>query len=261
MIALSVVSFVSDNSYKIERTYNSLREQKLDSFEWIIIDNTTTKKVDYCEDWCKCYNLSSSCSIPEIFNHVYHVAQGKYLLFWNSGSVVQGGFGLIIDLLQRYNKDIIWGNIISTDGDYEYNYPQREDFSMFYLIEHQIPLQSALIRRELFEKIGWFECGNIAFDFAFFFKTIVANQCTIQFLADFSVMANPFGFIEKHTDRSKAILESVVRQFPRIIGEDNVQLRLPSEVDAAMSFFRFMQNNRFIRLLYSIIVKPFNYKR
>jgi len=257
-LKLSIITIQNDNSNQIEETYQNLIQYNNFIHEWIIfsfIETSFHRK----EKWITYIESNINQNFFDIFYQATNQATGTYLLFLNCGSIIQDNCDLQDIFSQEMDKDILWGNIVSSDNEFRYNYPQREDFSMFYLIEHPIPLQSTLIKRETFEKYGGFDSDNdVAFDFAFFFRTIVKNQCSVRFLPDFMVIANPFDEIEKHINRTNEIIKCLVQQYPRLVGEDNPQLRLPSEVHSAMQFWRFLQNNWFARVLYSTIIKPFN---
>lgn len=257
---ISIVTVFKGDISSLERTYCSLASQYDDSFEWIVIcprDST----LSFSDSWIKPQYEHNIDNDVVFLNQVIQCANGRYILFLESGSSINSTCMLKNISLHELNEDIIWGDIVSADRKYSYDYPRREDFSMFYLIEHPIPLQSSLIKRNTFETYDGFDSNNyIAFDFDFFLKTIVTHQCSVRFLPELSVCANPFSF-EKHKERISKILETIVVRYPRLIGEDTPQLRLPSEIHSAMQFWRFLQQNTMINLLYTICIKPFIHKK
>lgn len=252
---VSVITIIGENSDGLAATYNSLLKHYDGSFNWIIL--TTDDSISPISDtWVKVHIESRNLNDIALFNQAVEYAQGDYILFLNNGSTIDDKSDLY-SAISSVSEDVIWGNIVSNDDGFCYSYPQREDFSMFYLIEHPLPLQSTLIKRSTFEKYSGFDINNsIAFDFDFFLKSIVSSQCTVRFAPKLSVCANPFSF-EKHVRRTTEILNTIVIRYPRLIGEDNPQLRLPSEIHSAMCFWRFLQNNTMINLLYNVCIKPF----
>lgn len=256
MTELSIISIFSDIR-ETEITYQSLKKQNQDYFEWIVVDINSVSRFNYDDRWIKYYNIPQFTNEIDLINQAINFSKGKYVMILNMGTSFDAKFSINSLELPKRETDFIWGNIISTSSDYQYHYPQRDDFSMFYLIEHPIPLQSTLIKRSTFEKYSGFDINNsIAFDFDFFLRTIVSSQCTVRFVPELSMYANPFSF-EKHVNRTTEILNTIVNRYPRLIGEDNPRLRLPSEIHSAMCFWRFLQNNTMINLLYNVCIKPF----
>lgn len=261
MVRVSVVSWVKGNPAQLQSTHESLRSINGFSVEWILISEDELPNSPILQEEWVIHKVVSNCNICEVFNISTHIAHGEYLLFLNEGSSVKLSDSQPISLAFNECTDIAWGHIVSSDSGYCYVYPQREDFSMFYLIEHNIPLQSTFIKRELLERLGGFDNDKpVAFDFAFFYKAVISNQCSVRFIPQLQVCAIPFVSFEEHMDRAPEIIKTVVAMYPRLVGDDNPQLRLPSEIHSAMRFWRFLQTNVWIKFAYNVFVKPFKKK-
>ena len=108
-------------------------------------------------------------------------ATGEYLLFLNSGDTLINVNSLqsLIDLGK--NADIIYGNIKMTESSKsrEVIFPQSLSFKFFFI--NSLPHPCTLIRKELFNVVGYYrEDFKIAADWAFFVQAICKYNCTYQ---------------------------------------------------------------------------------
>ena len=127
-------------------------------------------------------------------------------------------------LAECKDEDIVFGNVkvpnnkkrLTTIG------PKCDDFSLFTLLENPIPLSGALIKKDLFHKIGFFDdtlTESCVFDF--FFKAIVMNNCTLRYVSTSVAtckIAEPSMFGNNTSSNEFRIV--LDRYMPRLYGKD-----------------------------------------
>lgn len=178
---LSIITINYNNASGLKKTMQSVVNQTWDNFEYIVIDgNSTDNSVAIIKEF-NFINLKwvseNDAGIYNAMNKGIKRAKGEYLLFLNSGDYfynnqvlmkVKNHFSLSISFLsghlfyKKENKEIIR------------KHPTNISFS--YLVAKSISHSSTFIKKEMFEKHGFYnESNKIVSDWEFFFKTIGLN--------------------------------------------------------------------------------------
>ncbi|NCC71135.1 glycosyltransferase, partial [bacterium] len=110
---------------------------------------------------------------------------GEYLQFLNSGDYLLSKEILKKVFSKINNKDIYYGSSLrksEIEEIFEFKEPQNLTFKRFF--DYSICHQSMFIKKEVFEKIGFYnEKLKIASDWEFNVKAIILNNCSLGFLS------------------------------------------------------------------------------
>lgn len=177
---LTIITINLNNAKGLEETIASVAAQKNAEFEYLIIDGGST---DQSTALLAKHQKHISAFISEKDNGVYHamnkgikLAKGKYLLFLNSGDTLSRHH-VITDLLEYLKtnpqKDIYYTDVIFVDKikKFAYGYPFPKQLDMTYFLTRSICHQISVIRRSLFDELGYYdESYRLVSDWAFFLK-------------------------------------------------------------------------------------------
>jgi len=178
---LSIITINYNDSNGIKKTMKSVECQTWKAFEHIIIDGAST---DNSLKVIKSFSYPNINYISEPDTGIYNAmnkgikkANGKYLLFLNSGDILLKKESLeTIAQYLRGESSFVGCNLVLDypSGTEEKTHPEKISFS--YLISKTIYHPSTFIKREMFNLYGLYNEGNsIVSDWEFFFKTIGLN--------------------------------------------------------------------------------------
>lgn len=190
MIKVSIITVNFNNAKGLENTINSVREQTYKNIEFIIIDGFSTdnskniilKNQDIISYWIS----EKDDGIYDAMNKGIKVCNGEYILFLNSGDFLTNK-KIIHDIFNKeYIEDLIIGRqlFINTKGQIGCS-PKlsKKDFNITYFLSSTIPHQATFIRKNLFEKIGYYDTNyKVSADWVFWIKAIVENRCSINLI-------------------------------------------------------------------------------
>ena len=187
-MTLSIITINKDNSTGLERTVNSVISQSFRDFEYIIVDgNSCDNSVDIIKehenDVTKMVWVSEVDSgIFDAMNKGIRLASGTYLLFLNSGDVLDSNDALQSVFKDDHQSDIIIGECRVMDKDRQIWLSKPEDkYTLKSLVNSSIPHQSSFIRKDLFNRYGLYRDDlRIMGDWEFFMRTIIINNCTVE---------------------------------------------------------------------------------
>lgn len=214
---LSIITINFNDAVGLEKTVNSVENQTYTNFEYIIIDGGS--KDGSCEYLNKKKELFSylisekDSGIYNAMNKGIRKASGEYLLFLNSGDVLNG-----INALQEFignsnfSGDIIYGDYKFING--EKIYPDLLTPRHFF--KSSLPHQSSFIKRNLFSKFGFYEERfEIVSDKAFFLKCLLSNMVKFSHIhqalsiADLKGISNNKEFKDKVENENITILKEL----------------------------------------------------
>lgn len=221
---LSIITINFNNSEGLYRTMKSVFFQTRKDFEYCVVDG---KSVDNSVEIIKSFGndvLTSFHWISERDSGIYNamnkginMTDGEYLLFLNSGDWLYDE-NVVADFMESgYTQDIVDGNVFvlygekgvidASPGDSEVDF----DFFFHYSLWHQ----SAFIRRDAFERFGFYdESFRIVSDWDFFMRSICFMNASYKHW-DRTVSYYPFDGISsvaenevlKKTERESALLK------------------------------------------------------
>lgn len=157
---VSVITICYNIKDEIERTCKSIIEQTCQDFEWIVVDGGSTDgTLEILEKYKHRINIFISEADSGIYNAMnkgIKRASGKFLIFMNGGDCFAD-----IDIIEEFKNldgiydyaDIIYGNSMFNGKEVQYPYPLTKQYFYNQCINHQ----SSFIKKELFDKYGYYD--------------------------------------------------------------------------------------------------------
>lgn len=161
MIKLSIITVNYNNKEGLINTIKSVINQSWNNFEYIIIDGESD---DGSVEVINEYNSQITYWISEKDSGIYNAmnkgisnAKGEYILFLNSGDVLNDNQALNNIYEYLYNYDIISFNlrVIGESMDFIKIYPKNISFS--YFLQDTLPHPATFIKRTNFDSVGFYD--------------------------------------------------------------------------------------------------------
>jgi glycosyltransferase involved in cell wall biosynthesis len=175
---LSIVTINYNNCIGLEKTIASVISQNYRNFEFLVIDGDSTdgSKAILAKNKDRInYSISEpDTGIYNAMNKGIKVASGEYLLFLNSGDVLNGVIALESFILHPdFVGDIIYGDYKFEKGEKVY----PEYLTPLFFVRSSLPHQSTFFKKEVFDTMGFYdEKYKIVSDRAFYIKCFLSNQ-------------------------------------------------------------------------------------
>lgn len=179
---ISIITINLNNAKGLKETVKSVLSQSYRSFEFIIIDgNSNDNSLEVINKYKKsiCFWVSEEDNgIYQAMNKGIKVAKGEYLLFLNSGDVLNGNKAIENYVNHpNFKGDVIYGNYKFEKG--EKIYPEK--LTPLHFFNSSLPHQSSFIKKELFSKFGFYdENYKIVSDKAFFIKCFLSKKVVFK---------------------------------------------------------------------------------
>lgn len=188
MPLVSIITINYNNAAALEKTIESVMNQGFDDKEYIVIDGGSN---DESLNVIKKYSAGINYYVSEKDHGIYDAqnkgikaARGKYLLFLNSGDFLCNNKVLQTVFSTQPVADIIYGNMRINWGN---NSISTGKMPAVITAEHMYrdtlwhPV--SFIKKELFENYGNYNQNyKLVADYDFFFKTIIANKVSTQYI-------------------------------------------------------------------------------
>lgn len=187
---LSIITINYNNKTGLVKTIKSVMSQTRRDFEWIIIDGDSTDgSKEIIEELAKNNKsiISYWCSEPDkgIYNAMnkgIFNASGDYVLFLNSGDSFADP-NVLSDFsswICEHHHDIITGDLMINDKSDNIRYaPDSRDLDMGYMCSFSLNHPSSFIKRDLFEKYGYYdETLKIVSDWKWFLYATIVHNCS-----------------------------------------------------------------------------------
>ena len=193
---LSIITVNLNNCEGLKRTIDSVVSQTFLGYEWIVIDGGSSdgsrELIDRSSHLFSYWVSEPDTGVYNAMNKGIKIAKGDYLLFLNSGDWLFDSTVLERVFAPNYQGDILFASkYMARFKDGRSMICEREygnSFSPFNIIRQTINHQSAFIKRDLFDKYGYYdESYRIIADRKFFFETILLHNATTIML-DFIVV-------------------------------------------------------------------------
>lgn len=230
---LSIITINYNNKRGLQKTIDSIKSQTSKHFEHLIIDGgsldgsvNTIKSYVEIVPYKVLWKSERDKGIYNAMNKGIRLATGEYVQILNSGDtladidVVEKMEGM----LQRLNNSeeqpipIIYGNMIKDFGNGYFlkdtcSYQSITPESFLYFYNGTLNHNCAFIRRDLFEKYGYYnEEMKICSDWEWYIKAIIlGNEKTYYYNVDVTVF-DMFGVSESN-GRNKDIIKKERREF------------------------------------------------
>lgn len=202
MKKISVITVNYNNAAGLEQTVKSVLDQSYQNFEYIVVDGGSTDgSVNILEQYKDKFRWTSEKDEGMYFamNKGIKAAKGEFLLFLNSGDFFCDNrvlervmsYGLDCDIVYG-NMMINWGNGKITPG----KMPKK--ISVEHMYKDTLWHPVSFIKKSLFLTLGLYDVSyKMVADYAFFFKSIIANKATTKHIPVFIAEYSTDGFSSK----------------------------------------------------------------
>lgn len=191
-IKLSIITINYNNASGLRKTMESVFAQTCKDFEYIVVDGASTDgSVDVIREYdslnAQCSTLNTFTWVSEPDTGIYNamnkgirLSKGDYLLFLNSGDVLQNSQVVYNFSHETVSADIATGIESFSNGRLK-PAPTDSQLSYEFFYEDTLMHQSSFIRRESFYKYGMYrEDYRIVSDWEWFFRVIVRDGASYQ---------------------------------------------------------------------------------
>lgn len=216
----SIITINYNNQIGLIKTVNSVKNQSLRDFEFIIIDGGST---DGSKEYIQENNEFIDYWISEKDNGIYHamnkgiaVANGEYCLFLNSGDYLVDSEVLNKVINEKLNADIVYGNLLK--GNHKDYFQDKGvsscELSFLQLYNSTINHPASFIKTSLFKKFGLYkEDLKIVSDWEFFFRVIIFHNVKVKYIDINITYFDLTGISSKQFDLIKKERYEVVRSY------------------------------------------------
>jgi len=180
---ITVITINLNNAEGLRRTIKSVVEQHQRNIEYIVIDGGSTDgSLDVIREFADKihYWVSEKDSgIYEAMNKAIDLATGYYLNFLNSGDHYSNPLSLKMLLDSSDQKDIVYGNIsvVEENNTWVKKYPAYLNFK--YLMVDTLPHPASLIRKRMFDIIGFYDTSlKVVADWKFFILAVIRHKAS-----------------------------------------------------------------------------------
>lgn len=222
---LSIITINYNNLRGLEKTIQSVLNQTLKNFEFIIIDGGST---DGSKEYIQEKNEFVDYWVSESDNGIYHamnkgieVAKGEYCLFLNSGDYLVDSEVLYQVINNKIDADIIYGNLLKgNDKDYFLDKGiSSSELTFLQLYNSTINHPASFIKTSLFRNFGLYkEHFKIVSDWEFFFRVIIFHNVQVKYIDVNISYFDLAGISSKQLDLIKKERYEVIRSyFPELL--------------------------------------------
>jgi len=187
MSKISIITINLNNAKGLQRTIESVLSQSYTDYEFVIIDGASTDgSVDIIKKkGSKNFYWQSEPDdgIYDAMNKGIRHAKSDYCLFLNSGDILYSP-----DILEKViqiglHDDIVYGNCVlqQKKGSNIQRFPK--DLTFYWLFTEYLCHPSTFIKRELFNKTGYYNVDRkIVADWEFFLLAIGKHNVSVRFV-------------------------------------------------------------------------------
>lgn len=253
---LSIITVNLNNKDGLPKTIDSVISQTFKDFEWIVIDGGST---DGSKELIEKYSDHISYWVSEPDNGIYNAmnkgikaSKGEYLLFLNSGDIINESTTLE-DVFNLYPEDdIVTGQVINIDTQKLLRVYNKSLFMQLY--NNTLNHQGTFIKRSLFKDRLYDETLRIVSDWKFWLQTIIWGNASTKVIDVIVSQQEMNGISNGKNPLLKEEREKVKKEFfPPLLQKelDNLQEIRNSDIYRNSTF---LKNNhpKFYALFYRI---------
>lgn len=220
---LSIITINFNNKEGLEKTFESVVNQKYKDFEYIVIDGGSTdgskEFLEQNQDKITYWVSEPDKGIYNAMNKGILKAKGTYLQFLNSGDFLTNS--TILEQVAPYlnDSDVVYGNMIksridengveNTTVDYG---PRYNELTLRTFIVGTLNHSSTFIAKDLFDKYGLYdETLKIISDWKFFLIACGLNKCEGKYIDIDVAVFDMTGISNSQKEKLFAEKESVLK--------------------------------------------------
>jgi len=237
---LSIITVCYNNKEGLRKTMESVKRQTFKEYEYIVIDGGSTdgtvELIKENEQYIDYWVSEKDNGIYNAMNKGIKVAKGEYCYFLNSDDCIAAP-----DTVERIfekmkeDVDIVYGNLAIRKGEKinrVIKYPQEISYYTFFRGEGVMHHQASYIKKDLFEKYGYYrdEIKYVA-DNLFFFETIILHNVSCQYIDRvFSTfLGGGVSSAVYSEEDQKALINAYKSSVPNLVWKDYEHLKEKNE--------------------------------
>lgn len=240
MPILSIITVNLNTCLGLKKTIDSVIRQSFIDYQFIVVDGASVDEsitvIETNQQQIDKWISEPDSGIYNAMNKGIRQAKGKYCLFLNSGDWLADENVLSRVFEHQQDADIISGDIAfydSAKNAVKWLVPSPDVLTAKTLFNGTLPHQATFIKRELFDKYGFYnENLKIAADWQFFLETLLEHHVTYRHYPGLVAYFNMDG-ISCRTEtqdlpkrEKRAILET---KYPRFIADYDLLDQLEKE--------------------------------
>lgn len=184
---ITIITINYNNVLGLKKTLQSVKEQSLQNYEYIVIDgNSTDGSQNIMKQYASIITTAISESDTGVFNAMNKgiaLATGKYCLFLNSGDYLSDKYVLEKAIKYLDGTDFISGNTICENNKGKRTFwPAPKFLSCYVIIRYALSHQSTFIKTDLLKKRPYREDLKIASDWEQELYELVFHDATYKYL-------------------------------------------------------------------------------
>ena len=238
---LSIVTINRNNAAGLEKTLQSVSIQTFKEFEYIVVDGASTddsvgviKKYESQFEHLK-WVSEPDAGIYNAMNKGIRMASGDYIQMLNSADALAAPEvteWMLGTLAKLGNLSILYGNMVKCFPDGRKMVDKcfaGQEITMLGMFTGTLNHDSAYIRRDLFEKYGYYdESLKIVADWKWYLKAIVLGGEKPQYVDRDVTLYDMTGISETNKELDKAERRKVLEElFPKAVLADYTQYAFP----------------------------------
>ncbi|WP_299522912.1 glycosyltransferase family 2 protein [Winogradskyella sp.] len=233
MKELTIITVNYNNASGLRDTIISVKNQNIDTIEHVVIDGASSDgSISILEEYTSHvkYKTEPDSGVYEAMNKGIKLAEGKFLLFLNSGDVLHDD-NVLTNVLPKLKSEyaICYGNLVfkSESDRFVQKYPERLSFSFF--LKESLPHPATFIQKSLFDTLFFYsETFKIVSDWEFFICAICKENVAYKYL-DETISIFGLDGMSNHPSNKKVIeaerKQVLQKHFPAFI-EDYSDINL-----------------------------------
>lgn len=238
---ISIITINLNNKEGLKRTAETISFQSVNNIEWIVIDGLS---LDGSQEVIERFKANITIAVSEKDTGIYNamnkgirLAKGTYCLFLNSGDCLCSTDALERLFAYQPSKDIVYFNRLTKENgkDRIYRYPSKLSFYFFYV--SNLNHQSCLIRRDVFEKYGYYdETYKISADSMQLTNAVCKHQCSYEYIDDVFTVFEWGGISTRYETRGTAERDRYMREDFELYRNDYIQFAILKEKHSSRLF-------------------------
>ncbi|WP_309609246.1 glycosyltransferase family 2 protein [Flavobacterium sp.] len=221
---VSIITVNYNDAIGLQKTIDSVTNQFFKNYEYLVIDgnsNDGSKEViQKNKSKINFWISEEDTGIYNAMNKGIEIAKGDYLLFLNSGDLLNGTMALSDFINHKdFTGDIIYGDYKFLEGGKTY----PDNLTPLFFVRSSLPHQSTLFKKTVFDAMGLYdEQYKIVSDRAFYIKCFLSNQIFFKHINYPLSIFDLNGVSNNSSNNEKQLLENqnMFQQYYGVFYED-----------------------------------------
>lgn len=198
----TIITVCLNSGKNLNLTIDSILKQSFKNYEIIIKDGNST---DGSFDGIPLDNhivkvQKNDTGIYDAMNQALILAKGEYILFLNAGDYFYDDTVLELysqTILNNNLPDLVYCNYITTGLNIEVQSPPV--LSKFYLFKTMLCHQVCMIKKEAYDKLGFFDIKyKVDADYDFLLRLLIDNKSSYKHFQKLGIISTSGGFSSQH---------------------------------------------------------------